>query len=125
LSLDDVVERQQASARGAVVSGTKSERCFDFDCDAVRAHPRPIMGAVDGETPHLDWGECGKCPAHPVHLSKRLECQRSCRLLSAGRCQELANGSLVRRPAKMQFEGGASLRLFEHTNRRSFGFERW
>ena len=80
VSLYDPIERDQASARRAVVAGAEGERGFDFYCDAVRAHACPIMCAVNREASRLDWGEGGEALAHPVVHRQRLEFQRRCRL---------------------------------------------
>jgi hypothetical protein len=54
MALPDLVQRQQAAARGAVMTGPKGKRRLDFDPDPVRRDTGAVMRAMDGKAPGRD-----------------------------------------------------------------------
>ena len=60
------IERQQATARRAMVTGAEGERRFDLDADAVERNAAAVMGAVHDETAGLDRPQTGETLAHPI-----------------------------------------------------------
>ena len=69
----NVIERDEAAARRAVMAGAEGQRRLDFDADAVWRHRITIMGAVDDEAAGADWLQPGEALAHPVFRRDGLE----------------------------------------------------
>src|ERR1700728_255011 len=80
----DVIERQQAAARGAVMAGAESQRRFDLDADAIEWDAGAIMGAVHDEASGGDGSQSGEAFTHPILRRDTLETQRLGRSVACG-----------------------------------------
>ena len=74
-SFQDVIEQQQAAARGAVVAGAERQRRLDFDADLVGRNPFAVMLPVHDEASGRDRDEvleAGPDPSLASTVSKSI-----------------------------------------------------
>jgi hypothetical protein len=105
------VERQQASARGAVMAGAEGERGLDLDADPMRRNAVPIMRAMDDEAAGLDGFEALEALRHPVGCGNAGEGDGLRRLRACYPADQIADRGLVRRIAEMHLHQPAVGRL--------------
>ena len=115
-SLRQIVERQQAAARGAVVAGAEGQRRLDLDAERVRLDAAAVMRAVDDETAGRHRLQPFEALCDPVGRRHRFEGERLRGGVAGGKPHQVAHGGFVRRLAEMDchlplavvaFEGGA------------------
>ena len=71
--LAQVVERQEAAARRAVVAGAERERRLDLDADPVGRYMGAVVGTVNEKSPGLDGFEACEALFHPILRGHALE----------------------------------------------------
>ena len=96
-----IIERQQASARGAVMAGAEGQRRFDLDAEVVGPHPHTVMRAVHEEAAGAHRLQTAETLRHPIGGRDRLDDER-CRRCLAGDQRDLrAQSGFVRGPSEM------------------------
>ena len=134
--LGQIVQRQQAAARGAVMAGAEGERGLDLDAQRVDRHRGAVMRAVHDEAAGAHRLEAGEALRHPVGLRQRLEGQRRRRVLARRHPHQRAHRRLVGRLAEIDrhlpaaavaLEGGAGgvvgiERFVQRAGQRARGF---
>ena len=73
VSFQDVIEQQQAAARGAVVAGAERQRRLDLDAELVGRNPFAVMLAVHDEAPGRDRDQVLEAGPDPVLGLDRIE----------------------------------------------------
>jgi hypothetical protein len=96
------VEREQASARGAVVAGAEGQRRLDLDADAVGSNARAVMRAVHHEASGLDRGQSLQARLDPIGRRDAPEDQRIGGLGSGREPDQGAHRRLIGRVAKVE-----------------------
>ena len=71
--LQDMIEQQQAAARGAVMAGAEGERRLDLDAELVWRHARAIVRAMDDEASGRHRDEVFEARLDPVLGLDRVE----------------------------------------------------
>ena len=99
--LDDPIECEQAAACGAVVAGAKGEPCIDLNGDAIDPRGPAGMRAMHDETSGLDRREAFAALVDPIGGRERLEPQRLGGRGAGRRCNQRAQGGLIRVLAEM------------------------
>src|SRR6185437_16409119 len=73
------VERQQAAAGGAVVTGAEGERGLDLDADFVGLDADAVVRAMHDETAGPHWRQTREALLDPVGRCDRVEGEGGCR----------------------------------------------
>ena len=95
------IQREEAAAGRAVMTGAEGERCFDLDADLVGSRIGAVMRAVNDETARAHRLESGKASGNPVVGGDPLDAERvRCRLPGC-KLDQVAQRGLVRSSAEM------------------------
>lgn len=117
------VEQDQASARGAVMTGAEGERRLDFDADRVRRDPAAIMAPMHDEASGANGREPFEARSDPVPGRDRGEGERARRLVAGRVPHRLAHAFLVRRKSEMKRKVPAAGRGLERGDHDLVGVE--
>src|SRR6185503_7633377 len=96
LRAQEVIEREQAPARRAMVAGAEGERRRDLDTDLVDRYADAVVRAMYEEAPSRDRPQSGEARPHPVLCGDALEAQRVGGRRPGDESHERTHGSLVR-----------------------------
>ena len=100
-ALEDIIEHQQAAARGAVVAGSKGERSLNLQRNVVLAHGVTVMGAMHQKAPGAHGGQPMQRGGDPVLLGHAREGHGGGGLKASHHAHQFAHIGLVRRGAEI------------------------
>ena len=77
LALQQIVEREKATARACVMSGAEGLPRVDLDGEALLRHAAPVVAAMHQEAPGAHRAALLLRQRHPIRGRDRLDAQRS------------------------------------------------
>lgn len=93
---EQMINREQTSARRAVMPGAERQRRFYFDADAVDADASTVMASVHDEATHPNRLECREACCNPITVCKGFECERVTGGFAEKVRDKVANSCLIR-----------------------------
>jgi hypothetical protein len=113
----DAIEREQASAGGAMMAGAERQRRLDLDADGINRDAKAVMATVDDEAAGSDRRQASEAPAYPIGRRDALETQRLGRRRPGSSSRERAQRLAVNGAAKMDRHLPASAARIGKTDR--------
>src|SRR5262249_61078294 len=111
------IERQQASARGPVMTGAERQRSFNLEAEAMRWNSRAIVRAMDHEPAGTNRLQPGEARRHPVARRDGFEAQFRGGGVAGNGLHQIANLDFIRRTIEMDFDRPPAPLLLEGRDR--------